>query len=85
MNDLNHLNSKKIDFLRNKEAISLEPIIKAKQGLIICSLFLKFLLKDPVDFSIFLTSRVQNQTFDESSDFSRNILDICNSSANTFA
>lgn len=66
MNDLNHLVNKKVEYLSRQESMSLEPIIKAKQGLIISSLFLKFLIKDPVDISIFLTSRAQGQNFDQS-------------------
>lgn len=84
MNDLSHLVNRKIDFLTNQETINLEPLIKAKQGLMISSLYLKFLLKNPVDLSIFLTKRNQNQNYDPSLNLTKNILEICNQSKTTF-
>lgn len=74
--------NRKIAFLTNQETINLEPLIKAKEGLMIACLYLKFLLKNPVSLSIFLSKNGQNQGSDG---LTKNILEICNQSKATFA
>ena len=73
---LNHLLFKSQDFLKNSANTDIEPLIKAKQGFIIASLFLKLVLKSPAAFYI--------QSFNKEI-FLKTLMGICKASSEVFS